>query len=514
MRMKNFGTRLKKFWSENYKILLLFLVLSGVNFALLIKSFRQSGRGFDSWFFAIVILIFLALSIGTGAILLIAKKKQWKIEKVFLIIGSVLGLAYTFIIPIGRVPDEPAHLWRVYGITEGCIIYPKDEDGKASCKMPENVHIGNTYEKNGYLEVVENLSDTASENYVAVSGPADSYSPINYIPQVIGVMIGKIFRMPMVAIVYLGRICNLAFCVAIIYLSLKYIPFGKKALFMIACLPVTMQAFASVSADGTIICASIALISFVLYQAYGKPKKEKFAWWHYAMILALCVAITATKPVYAPICLLLFWIPKECFGGQKQKIIKILATGAATLALMILWFVLAANLQAGNGGDAGGQISFILSQPTKFLSILFNNLISRPAYYLNMTFGRNLEWLDINLNSLYIAVMIAVFMVLCIEERYEAKMQKSLKIFLPIAIGGILVMIFTWFYIQWSTVGSTVIEGVQGRYFLPFLLLVPLCFIPIEKRKPDVALINKYALYALIILVNIHGLLTVLSAHL
>ena len=39
-------------------------------------------------------------------------------------------------------------------------------------------------------------------------------------------------------------------------------------------------------------------------------------------------------------------------------------------------------------------------------------------------------------------------------------------------------------YIQWTKVDSTLIEGVQGRYFLPLILLVPLLFVQTTQKSP------------------------------
>ena len=41
--------------------------------------------------------------------------------------------------------------------------------------------------------------------------------------------------------------------------------------------------------------------------------------------------------------------------------------------------------------------------------------------------------------------------------------------------GGIVLLIMTGMYITWTGVGSDVIQGVQGRYFIPILFLALLC---------------------------------------
>ena len=59
----------------------------------------------------------------------------------------------------------------------------------------------------------------------------------------------------------------------------------------------------------------------------------------------------------------------------------------------------------------------------------------------------------------------------------------------------IILLIFTSLYVQWTPLKNDVIIGIQGRYFIPILIFVPLIFIGLFKKKNikfDESKINPY----------------------
>ena len=60
----------------------------------------------------------------------------------------------------------------------------------------------------------------------------------------------------------------------------------------------------------------------------------------------------------------------------------------------------------------------------------------------------------------------------------------------------IILLVFTSLFVQWTPIASDVIEGVQGRYFLPILPLIFICLGKIKIKyygKLDVTKINSFA---------------------
>ena len=70
----------------------------------------------------------------------------------------------------------------------------------------------------------------------------------------------------------------------------------------------------------------------------------------------------------------------------------------------------------------------------------------------------------------------------------------------------IVLLIFTSLYIQWTAVGAPVIDGVQGRYFLPILLLVPIALCRGKNKKTHVTLISERAVLCYSAIVNMAAL--------
>lgn len=509
----NSGTKLKTFIKNDSRILLFTLFLFILNLIFLGIACAKNEIAFSSKSFFIVLIATVIINIILCVFIFFAKKKSWPLEKTFLIIGLVLGIMYLLIIPMGRAPDEPTHFWRVYNIAEGKILTTKQDNVNGNY-LPQNIAgFGNNYDKNAYRILSEKLTEPISDEQVFQK--TIGANPIDYLPQVVGISVGKILHLPMLITLYLGRLFGLIACIAIIYFCLKYIPILKKSLFFISCLPLTMQSFVSISYDGMIFCAAIALITFVLYFIYHP---HKFKAIHYLALILISVILVAVKPVYFPICLLYFFIPTECFKNKKWKIFSIIAILFATVGLFLLWSLVSVITEPGNGADTGGQISFILSNPIKYIAILIRNSIDKPFLYI-AGFG-SLEWLDIHTNDFYIITTIIMFVLLCVEERFtfsfKDKLPKNMRWVTAILASATVFAIFSALYIQWSQVGSPDMEGIQTRYFLPVMVIIPLLCIPTISHSTDShekELLPYLYLCTFVIFLNLNALTTLLCAH-
>ena len=359
----------------------------------------------------------------------------------------------------------------------------------------------------GYDAVMENFSIEASNDYQLQPSSISGYAPINYIPQIVGIWIGKILHLPLIPMMYLARLLNMIFCVVIIYFCIKYIPILKKMVFLIGMFPMTMQLFASVAADGSIICAGIALVTYVLYTR--KTMKRKLKFWDFLLLLVLCLMLTMTKPIYALLCPIVFWIPKERFKSIKHKIWSILILGGVTLGLVIMRLFLM-PLTVDRFGAKDVQIDTIIHQPLAFLAPLFRTAVMSPEFFMNSVIGKQLEWFNVDLSLPYILTIFIFFVLICLER--ETKMPRSLRFF---ALGSFILIVIAAFmsqFVVWTMPGSNYIDGTQGRYFLPALLLIPIFLMPSERTR-KIELVKPKYLYTLMILVNVFALSVLFCSH-
>lgn len=513
--MKNSGVnnrKIKSFLKSNYKFILLALSLTSLNIFFLCRSFSSNSLNFDATFI-FMLLTSIVLEIILCIIILIAKHQKWPVEKIFLILGLIVGIFYVFALPISREPDGESHFFRVYEITTGHIISDTAEDGTTRGSVQaSNIEIVRNFKENNvkYTELLDNLLTQANESeqkFVRTS--ASNYNPIIYSPQVIGMSVGKVLHLPFLISAYIGKLFNLIICILILYFSIKYVPFLKEFIFFITFLPITMQAMSSLSADGFITTAAIALVSFVLYSIY--TKKSPFTKKHYATILVLCLILSLSKIVYAFLCFLLFAIPKERFKNKKTKLIAIFTIGGVCLITLFSWLFLSSSLS--ESVDPTNK-NLLLHNPLKYLAIFFNSLSVNSSLYLNGTLGGYLEWFNVVLSPLYLFPSLIIFVILCREVHEKFSTTKTIRILSIIIFSIIFLSTFVAMFTQWTKPGETVIDGVQGRYFLPIIILIPLSLIPIKKQPSLKNLDQNYLLYAFFIFESIYAITSIVCSHL
>lgn len=120
--------------------------------------------------------------------------------------------------------------------------------------------------------------------------------------------------------------------------------------------------------------------------------------------------------------------------------------------------------------------------------MLFDNSILNSGKYIDSTIGKNLEWFSIELYTSVIMTFLLFFSFLCSE--HETNITRSLRIYSFCTLLIVVISTFITMFIMWTQPEETMIDGVQGRYFLPILLLIPLFYLP--SRKPKKRQIVKY----------------------
>ena len=480
--MKSFGTKLKEFIHKNalYIICAGFLLLANI---LLIFAFFINRHDHIDGAFPVIISLGVILEILLCTILYYAKKHHWRIEKLFLIMGLSIGSLYTFAIPLSCAPDEIAHFFRIYEISDGYFSTTIREDGLFTGSVqPSNLQFSVSNLVQGrvkYTEIIDNLKYTADGPEDFAANSAGGYSIVSYLPHTVGMFIGKTLNLPIVASAYLSRFFHLIACIITLYFCIKYIPFLKFFIFFLAFLPISMQSMATLSADGFLICSTFALITFILHATFNVDFKIKPK--HLLLVLLLCLIVSLGKSIYSPVCLLLFTIPKERFGSMPRKLISIFSLGAITLVTLLLWLKSVPALSSVT--DSSTQLDTLIHSPFTFVRMLGETLIVKTPAYLGQIFGRFLEWFNLVLTMVYVVPSGLCFIYLVIKEKKNVFISRWFRILSIFAICFAALASFIVMYIQWTPTDSTIIQGVQGRYFMPLLLLVPIIFFPSDKGK-------------------------------
>ena len=470
---------MKKIIVRDYKKIIIPILLVLIN-AGLIFSMKDS---IGSRVLFILPLLVIQLVVSFLA-LFFWEKKGWKFHQLFLLVAIVTGLAYTFIMPLGSVPDERNHFRRAYEISGlhftseidpatgiGGRILPSSID--AAFGSPDEEAKGYPYS-----DFVENFSPSVQDDTREWQnfGNTSLYSPFVYIPQAIGIDIGRILHLPMFAIVYLARIFNLIFWIILGYYIIRFIPFGKGIAFLLLFMPTSMQAAASCQADAVANVTAVALFTYVLYKIKTPRAISKK---DYVLSSALAILVSMSKIVYLPLCFLLYLLPAKMFKSKKHKFVSISLVIAAAVLLNFIWLLissryLSAEFQAGV--NTSEQVGFIISHPLGFLQAIFRTIIGNGNFYFFTFFGSSLSWLNINLAEPYIlAFAFYAFYTYLRESQKNFSLDNQQKFYIFLSVSVCVLLIFASLYIQWTSVAAPVVAGIQGRYFIPVAL--PLMFL-------------------------------------
>lgn len=406
--------------------------------------------------------------------------RRSRIETVFLFTVLCLGVMYNFILTPYMTPDESYHIDMSYRHSNTLLSI--DSAGENKCyKRPEDAELSFTSAPS--LENYKNLYDglfttVKDDTLVAADATSTTEAPlILYLPAVLGMTLARLLHLGTVPMLLLARWCSLLFFGLMTYFAMKKLPFGKTALFLLAILPMNLQQCTSFSYDAVITGVSFLYVCWCISLAYReRPVKP-------SDILGLgilsIVLVYGKSGVYLPLALLAFLIPARCFGGKRTRMICM----AGLLLLPVLCFLnknavavnyIATTTEAtatvGSSTTAGYTIGYFLSQPLELVTILANTLADKISFYLESLVGQKMGWVEIEISEV-ISMLFWLLLILASlkteEEPVHVKTgQKWWIAFVCAACAGI---ILAGMLLTWTPRDHISIEGVQGRYFIPFM---------------------------------------------
>ena len=474
--------------------------------------YKDEGKAFIYNAFLIAIILIVLISS-----IIIYYSKNINVEKAFLYTVPAICIIFLIAMPIFKNHDEIWHWYRAYEVSEGALI-----SGIKGTTMPEAVYSVMPLEewegiKYSTLKEKSNIVlDETKEAFIS-AGTASVYSPIQYIPQTIGILLGKIFTDSILSIGYMARIFNMIIAILFTFLAIKIIPFGKKIILLIMYIPIIIEGFTSLSPDAMTISVSFLFIAYVFNLRFN-PDIKQINLKHKIILAILSIIIALCKIVYIPLVGLLMLLPKEKFKSTKQKWINVVLIGGVALIINLIWLkISAAYLTDFRGGDSKFQVLNILMNPINYMQMLLYSIDLNGNSYILSMFGSNLGWGElVNLNSIIpYALFILLIGITIIENDIKDKFNifdKTIIILIILAIGG---LIFTSLYVQWTTVGSTSIQGVQGRYLLPILPLIAILIgscVKVKNNYKEENIIKTIAITGMVLQIGV--ILSIVNIHL
>lgn len=420
--------------------------------------------------------------------------KHIDIEIAFAVCSVIFLIVGIFASPLFNAPDEESHFPRAYQVSEGTLVsYADPQDPRnglmggvlpAAVAVPDE--LATTHTHADVAEYATRSIDNDDRVFVSFRNTA-LYSPVSYAPQALGIAIARLLTGNVAAMAYAGRFVNWLAAVAIIFLCLRFLPTGKRIAFALALLPMTQQELFSLAADGMSFALCLAIVTCALY---WREREATMRLRDLVLIAAIVLTISQFKIVYAPICLALFLIPIERFGGRTRYACSIICIGLLGIAGSLGWLSVSSSILAsealGTGVDPDAQISYIRTNQIAFIVTMIRTFLINLPFYLESATADYLAWMGIRVHSAIVVLYLLLLLTVTLSGSERLKTPFTVKT--RLALAGIAILItaimFTSLYLQYTPVGSSMVGGTQGRYFIPLGFVLLLACMPNRNLLP------------------------------
>lgn len=479
------------------------LILGGLVFLLVNSVFWYTySHRLISICFSVLTLALLLLFVFVAIDPAIDRNKEGRL---FLASVAVLGILFAGVFTPLSAPDEDFHFSASYALSNFIMGKGYQSDDPLLMRQSDAdfyncfVHNLNLSAANyDYLnkEFSQHIIDSSSEILV-FTGRSHSISsnlPQEKLLSALGITLARVFNLGPAYLYLCGRLFNLAFYIVCVYIAFKVTPVGRNIIAVVSLFPMSLHLAASYSYDSFIIPMSILLTALCLRSIKAEglfSVKEGLQILLVAMFLAPC------KVIYTLVALLALFIPHRRFRSRKEELsIKLGCMFLVGLVLaggrLVDYFASAGSTSSGvyDGLDYRGEqsghfytVADVVQNPVKFVKMLYISLDYFGFEYLQRMVGGSLGWFQGEIASphIYVVALTAVMAISVIPSEDDGdtlSFSASLAGFIVFTVGVILVMLTL--LVSWVFNTESLITGVQGRYFLPYL---PWLLISLRSKK-------------------------------
>ena len=407
----------------------------------------------------------------------------------------VLGMILNVFIPVGNVPDEiNAHIKNAYHISNNILGIQDDVNNikMRKCDLDIfNYGYANDAVMNRYVQNVlnKNSGETElvdSEQKVVQVG----IYMYTYFVSGLGIAIGRLLNLNGLLCVLLGRFLNFSLFLLALGYCLKNTPKFKEIFVLLALFPITLQQAFSVSYDSIVLSLAFLITSLTMQLFYNRKlgKKEIILLVISCLLLIPCKSFAYSPLVLAPLSFFIKDIDFERFKNKKGYI-----TIGVILALLCFAYILAAIILGRMVSNV--SVLYLAIHPRFFYTVLRQTLYNRSNFYILSAVGGSMELCHVGIFAPIILGYICVMSILISKINpgllgIKKINQYIFALIIVICFLGTLSGMYTW-SCSIGLFGGSVIEGFQGRYILPVIPLLFLCF---NKDTYEAGSISKFKL--------------------
>lgn len=422
-------------------------------------------------------------------------KARLKSASILAVIFILLfGVIFTLLVPPLWGLDEPSHFYRVYQLAHGDLL-PQRAENNFGGDVPKNLYelgnyaIGDLVDNTNTASVVARRDIRDKNGYDKYkfahfssieqpSSRAAAYSVVAYPGPVFGVIIADALNANIYQTLIVARMMSVIVYAAIIGVSIWLVRNMRTRwlLFLVALLPTSIFQAAVVSADSVAIALSV-LFTAAFVRINNAKEDDKRLKILLAILIIVGLLLPLVKLNYIFISFGLLLIPSRIFPRKRLvewvKIITVILACIFALGWSLLSQVTANNQpsQRPDGAQvvASEQIAAVIHEPFHFAKILLRTTTTHADQYITQSTSL-LGW---NYVQLPLAVTFMLIVGILFSAQYARSEYESFKgrvlLFGCLAILSILSIFFT-LYVAFTPATSLIVEGVQGRYFIPLIM--------------------------------------------
>ena len=423
--------------------------------------------------------------------------RQWGLASfAFTIIAAIFGTVFAVVTPPFWGHDEITQFGRAYQVAHRGLLPHEINDTRG---VAYGGDVDATFDDlMGYAlrDYVNNGDDPAprvgdSDGYDSLESQhlngdmhtiwftnTAAYSPVPYVPAAIGIQTAELFDLDVGGFLLMTRLAGLLAYVLIVGFALRALRERRAQwlVFTVALLPIAIFQAGTITADTVTNAVAIlvgALLLKSLFLADRLTKLESAALLTSVIVLPLC------KPTYIFVALLVLLVPLDRLGLSPR--FRLVPWGFAAVGTLsfLAWTKISGGTTNGmglmrkkdqwNSVRPSEQLQGILTDPVNFIAVFWRSILRRDNKWFDGFFGElGFSWVEVPATTI-VACLLAIALSVGIAERMSVSFRKALIVTLVVA--ATVAMIYVTLYLTFSPVGFYIIDGIQGRYFVPLAIL-------------------------------------------
>lgn len=424
----------------------------------------------------------------------------------FLAIGLVVGVYLACVVPHFGGIDEPAHFYRSYQISTGTFLPEKyGKQGFSGACIPRDVIRAQRADSLVYVRHLVSLEPGPTPPKSVTKLPAipdcptdpslgfvtfsTFGSPVPYLPQAAAIFVARQFGVGADGMLLAARFVVLAMYLTIVAFAIARTPRSKWAFCAVGLLPVALfQAAPSVSHDAFTTAMALLVVSSALRALDPPSGATTRALLIEALVLSAILGMC--KPMYIVVAGL-YLLP--LLGRRRRTdrwplvfapVLGVATTLAWNAAVSDLW-----KTDAGYFGikvDDAAQKHALLHEPWDFGADLARTIFHQLWYWAHtqVSVGPSVTSGPAVLALLGLCVYGVTSL---LRHRAEVPdpldwLQRALVVVVFLA-GSLLIAVANYLY--WTEPNSSQVGGIQPRYFMPLLVLIPVAIGSLPWRWAD-----------------------------